>query len=118
MVYRDEFVDCEVCGQRFVYTVEEQRRQDELGFAPQTPTRCAKCRQRAEPEPGLRSGIVKFFNETKGFGFIIQQDGSEIFFHKTGISGDFASVAHENASVWYELEMSDRGLQATNVMPV
>ncbi len=116
MGYRDEFVDCGQCGKQFVYTVEEQRRQAELGFAPEVPAQCPKCREQAGPTPGLHGGLVKFFNETKGFGFIVQADGSEVFFHRSGITGDFTLVTQENAPIWYELELTDKGLQAINVM--
>ncbi|HDQ34934.1 MAG TPA: hypothetical protein ENN14_01295 [Chloroflexi bacterium] len=116
MNYRDEYHVCEQCGKKFVFRVEEQRTQAELGFEVNTPSRCPKCRQQSEPEPGLRPGIVKFYDQSKGFGFIIEQSGAEVFFHRTGITGDVDAVTQEHAEVWYELEMTDRGPQAINVM--
>lgn len=114
MVYRDQILTCESCGNTFVYRVEEQRLQNELGFEPEPPTRCSDCREDVEAGPGLRAGVVKWYREDKHFGFITQRDGSDIFFHRSGIEGDPESYG-ENAQVWYEVASSDRGPQAVNV---
>ncbi|MFP4345225.1 MAG: cold shock domain-containing protein [Anaerolineales bacterium] len=116
MSYRDEMVVCESCGEKFVYTVEEQRAQQELGFEPKAPDRCSGCREQ-EPQPGLRPGVVKWYSHEKGFGFLVQPDGTEVFFHRTGIIGEPEKVAQENTSVWYQLQSTDRGLQAYDVHP-
>ncbi len=114
MAYRDEMQVCEACGKQFVFTVEEQRAQEQMGLEIQAPERCPECREQ-EPEPGLRPGIVKWYSQEKGFGFITQPDGSEVFFHRTGIIGDVEKVTQEDASVWYQLQSTDRGLQAYDV---
>jgi cold shock protein len=60
-------------------------------------------------------GIVKFFNQTKGFGFISPDDGEEdLFFHKTSLVDAEASPWSDDR-VSFELEQSDRGPCATNV---
>lgn len=61
-------------------------------------------------------GTVKWFNESKGFGFISPQDGGEdVFVHYSGIaSGGFKTLA-EGQSVRYEVQRGPKGLQATNV---
>jgi CspA family cold shock protein len=60
----------------------------------------------------MQSGTVKFFNETKGFGFIVPSNGdSEIFVHSTGLMDQI----RENDSVEYEVENGKKGLNAVNV---
>lgn len=60
----------------------------------------------------MQSGTVKFFNETKGFGFIVPSNGdSEIFVHSTGLMDQI----RENDSVEYEVENGRKGLNAVNV---
>ncbi|MGC9396609.1 MAG: cold-shock protein [Anaerolineae bacterium] len=63
----------------------------------------------------MRAGVVKWFREDKHFGFITQRDGSDIFFHSSGIEGDVEKIMQENAPVWYEAISTDRGPQAVNV---
>ena len=60
----------------------------------------------------MQEGVVKFFNETKGFGFIIPNSGeSEIFVHSTGLLADI----RENDKVTYNVEEGRKGLNAVNV---
>ena len=59
-------------------------------------------------------GFVKFFNEQKGFGFIIPEDGSkEIFVHKSGLRKD--TVINQDDTVEFDTEQGKKGLQAINV---
>ena len=63
----------------------------------------------------MQSGTVKFFNETKGFGFIVPSNGdSEIFVHSSGLMDQI----RENDSVEYEVENGRKGLNAVNVKVV
>ncbi len=60
----------------------------------------------------MQEGTVKFFNETKGFGFITPQDGGQdIFVHTTGLNESI----RENDQVVYEVEKGKKGLNAVNV---
>ncbi len=115
MSYRDEWVTCDQCGRQFVFPIEDQRRQAGLGFEIEKPDLCPQCRQAVPPRPGLQPGFVKWYQEDKAFGFITQRDGSEIFFHRSGVEGDPVQVLVENAPVWYEVKATDRGPQAVNV---
>ena len=58
-------------------------------------------------------GNVKFFNETKGFGFISGDDGNEYFVHSTGLNQG-VSIS-EGDSVTFEIEQGDKGPKASKV---
>ena len=58
-------------------------------------------------------GKVKFFNDTKGFGFIAGEDGKEYFVHQTGLKE--GTTLNENDAVVFEVEQGDRGPKAVNV---
>ena len=58
-------------------------------------------------------GTIKFFNETKGYGFITSEDGSSVFVHKTALADGV--TLHENDSVTFDVEQGDKGLKASNV---
>jgi cold shock protein len=60
----------------------------------------------------MKNGTVKFFNETKGFGFIKENgSGEEIFVHISGLKDDI----RQDDEVVFEVEQGKRGLNATNV---
>ena len=59
----------------------------------------------------MKKGIVKFFNETKGFGFIKAEDGEEIFVHVSGLKNNI----QENDEVTFDIQEGKRGLNAVNV---
>ena len=58
-------------------------------------------------------GTVKFFNRSKGFGFITGEDGKDYFVHQTGIKEGVS--LNENDSVEFELEQGDKGPKAVKV---
>ena len=59
------------------------------------------------------NGRVKFFNESKGFGFVTADDGNEYFVHQSGVKDGV--VLQENAQVTFDVEEGDRGPKAVNV---
>jgi cold shock protein len=61
----------------------------------------------------VMNGNVKFFNNSKGFGFIVGEDGKDYFFHYTGIVEGVQ--VRDNDSVTFEVEEGDRGAKAVNV---
>ena len=63
-------------------------------------------------------GTVKWFNDSKGFGFLEQENGEDVFVHFSAIAGDgFKSLA-EGDRVTFELVKGPKGLQAANVTRV
>ena len=65
----------------------------------------------------LISGIVKWFNDKKGYGFIEQQQGPDVFVHFREIQGDGFKTLREGQSVTFEVSEGPKGLQASNVVP-
>ena len=63
-----------------------------------------------------KKGTVKWFDVKKGFGFIQQEDGSEIFVHYSNISGSVLKVLEDGESVEFEVIEGNKGLQAQNVV--
>lgn len=61
-------------------------------------------------------GTVKWFNESKGFGFITREDGDDVFVHYSSVQGNgFKSLA-EGDSVSFDTEKGPKGLKAINVV--
>lgn len=66
----------------------------------------------------MAEGTVKWFNDAKGFGFISQDDGPDVFVHFSSIQGEgFKSLA-EGERVTFDVEDGPKGLQASNVKKV
>ncbi len=62
-------------------------------------------------------GIVKFYNEKKGFGFIETEGGDELFFHKSGIQDHGHFGIQKDDRVSFETKETNRGQQAYRVRP-
>ncbi len=62
-------------------------------------------------------GTVKWFNSEKGFGFIVSEEGQDVFVHFSAIQVEGYKTLEEGQSVEFEIEQSPRGPQAVNVVP-
>lgn len=66
----------------------------------------------------MSTGIVKWFNESKGYGFIVPDDGSEdLFVHYSNITAEGFRTLDEGQKVDYETGQGRKGPEATNVKP-
>ena len=66
----------------------------------------------------LVDGTVKWFNDSKGFGFIEQEGGKDVFVHFSAINGDGRKTLQEGQAVTMEVVEADKGPQAENVTAV
>lgn len=162
MNFRDRWEENEN-GERFVFTVEMQRRLSQAGLPidpaslaelpavaatarppresrearePREPSyggQTAPARERErererepeivgpetiqiDPQTGKYIGLVKWYNEKKGYGFIVRGAGEEIFFHKSATMGE-AEGYEEGQWVLYDVETRAKGPEATDVEP-
>jgi CspA family cold shock protein len=73
-------------------------------------------RTRSIKERGMATGVVKWFSDEKGFGFITPDDGGkDAFVHFSGVAGDGFRTLAEGNRVSYDLGEGQKGPQATNV---
>jgi cold shock protein len=66
----------------------------------------------------METGTVKWFNSSKGFGFISREEGNDVFVHYRAIAGEGFKTLDEGDKVQFEVEEGPKGLQATNVTKI
>ena len=66
----------------------------------------------------MTNGIVKWFSNGKGFGFIEQEDGPDVFVHHSAIKADGFKSLNEGDRVTFEIEQGEKGPAAANVTVV
>lgn len=64
----------------------------------------------------MAQGVVKWFNDSKGFGFIEQENGEDVFVHFSSIQGDGFKTLAEGQAVTFDVVQGAKGPQAANVM--
>jgi CspA family cold shock protein len=64
----------------------------------------------------MATGTVKWFNVSKGYGFITQEDGTDIFAHYSEISGEGYKSLAEGENVNFDVQESEKGLKASNIV--
>ena len=65
----------------------------------------------------MSKGTVKWFNDAKGYGFISQPEGDDVFVHFSAIASEGFRTLAEGDSVEFEIAQGDKGLQAQSVIP-
>ncbi len=86
--------------------------------AEQAPARSSLAIYAGRGEKGefsVANGKVKWFNNSKGYGFIQQDDGTDIFVHFSAIQGEGYKTLEEGQPVEFEVTQGPKGLQAANV---
>lgn len=118
--YRDMIVTCQECGKPMFFTVEKQRQMAERGEEVRPPEMCSECTARIK-YGGKLHGRIKWFDAGKGFGFLAEDTGEEIFVHRNSIrlnaSGELPTLA-EGQDVLYEKMDTPKGPQAVAVEPM
>jgi CspA family cold shock protein len=66
----------------------------------------------------MAEGVVKWFNDSKGFGFLEQENGEDVFVHFSAINGDGFKSLTEGDRVTFDVVKGPKGLQAANVTRV
>jgi len=61
---------------------------------------------------------VKWFNDQKGYGFVTQEDGTDIFVHFSAIQGEGFKTLHEGQEVEFDVTDGPKGAQASNVRSI
>jgi cold shock protein len=72
----------------------------------------------AERESAVAEGTVKWFNNDKGYGFISQEGGEDVFVHYSAIQTDGYKSLEEGQSVTFDVTQGPKGKQAANVRPL
>ncbi|MDJ0754887.1 MAG: cold shock domain-containing protein [Ardenticatenaceae bacterium] len=143
MNFKDKWATDEA-GNQFLFTIEMQRQLSEAGLPiepesladlPQTPPQKNRNQQPAErketprqekksfdepaeiqidPNSGKYIGRVKWYNKSKGYGFIARGGGEQIFFHKSNVDCELSELV-DGAWVLYDVEETQKGFEAHDV---
>ncbi len=65
----------------------------------------------------MEKGRVKWFNESKGYGFIERDNGEDVFVHFSSIQGEGFKTLREGQNVEFEVAQDEKGAKAVNVVP-
>ena len=112
MTFTDKLIRCRECGTEFVFTVTEQRDIAVRGRPVVDPELCPACRKLVSMT-GKRRGQVKRFFSGKGYGFITEEGGQDIFFHLSDVESQ--GLPRQGQEVEFRIKETDKGPRAVNV---
>ena len=119
MTFRDTLITCKECGTQFIFRVETQRKMADQGLEVVAPDLCDSHTPQID-YGGKLHGRIKWFNPEKGYGFIVQSSGEEIFVHRNSVSlteDGALPTLEEGQEVLFEVRDSPKGPQAVQVTP-
>jgi len=109
-----QMIVCQRCGRGFILTSTYRDLLARRGAKVVVPVLCPTCFMKAGPLPKQR-GTVKWFNSRKHYGFIITEEGKEVFFHQRQILGGKGEETREGQIVRFHVRYSEKGPEALNV---
>jgi CspA family cold shock protein len=114
MPERDRLLTCRSCGIRFLHTAADQIRRVASGHvAP--PALCPGCAALAELA-ARRRGTVKWYNSRRGYGFISQSQGPDLFVHRSGLIRRNGPPPRRGQQVEFKVEHTPQGDRAVEVL--
>ena len=117
MIDRRRVITCQRCGMGFVMTENYRAYLDRRGANLVVPVQCLNCFWHAGPLPKER-GQVERFSKRKRYGFILDQDGYEVFFHQEQLLEPSGHCPHEGEPVRFHVRYAPKGPEAVNVETV
>ncbi len=66
----------------------------------------------------MATGRIKWFSDQKGYGFIVTDDGQDVFVHYSNVEGEGFKTLDEDQEVEFDIVQGDKGLQAENVVKI
>ena len=119
-IFKDDlYLICLECQNEFVFTGFQQKKAKSENGVADIAAYCLVCQlqharlKAKERENKTLTGRIKWFNHTKGFGFIKSDDGSEIFFHHSQIEGKRHKRVKRGQYVQFLVVKNEKGLEAT-----
>ncbi len=114
MSNRSDSVVCQRCGRGFIATVNYRDFLARRGVQVVVPVLCTTCFLRTGPQP-KQQGEVKWFNPRKRYGFIVTDEGEDVFLHQRQILDGKCDRLHQGQAVLFHLHHSPKGPEALNV---
>jgi CspA family cold shock protein len=114
MTNQPQTVTCERCGSGFVLTTGYLNLLSRRNVKVIVPMLCPTCFLRNGPQPKQR-GEVKWFSPRKRYGFIVSEEGEEIFFHEQQLLGDDETGPRGGQPVRFHVHYAIKGPEALNV---
>jgi CspA family cold shock protein len=105
---------CQRCGKGFILTSNYVRFLARCGERVVEPMQCPSCYRKSGALP-KQYGRVKWFSDSKGYGFVVDGNGRETFFHQSQLLGGNEATPQEGQDAWFHIRFSEKGPEALNV---